>query len=69
MGIGFKFIKFSRIGSINLEIDDKYYATDEKHLLKKRLERGIDFSRYIEKIKAGKATVNVEDDKKNMQKE
>ena len=68
LGIGFKFIKFSRIGNIKLEIDDEYYATDEQYLLEERLERSQDFSRYIEKIKAGKATVNVEDDKKKYAK-
>jgi hypothetical protein len=52
--LGFKFIKFPRIGGIGLNIDTKYIAENKLYSLKERLDRSFECAKYIEKLGAGK---------------
>jgi len=54
LNLGFKFIKFPRIGGIGIKIDEKYIAKDKNYSLKERLERSFEFAKYVETLGAGK---------------
>ena len=56
--LGFKFLKFPRIGAVGLNIKDRYLAKDENYPLKERLERSFECAKFIESLGAGKSKLH-----------
>ena len=57
LDMGFKFIKFSRIGQPSLDINKKYFAEEKSYSLEDRLNRSSICARYIENLGLGKANL------------
>lgn len=58
LALGFKFIKFPRIGILSLDIDAAYFAKDEIYPLEERLSRSFECSGFIESLGSGKSRLH-----------
>jgi len=56
--LGFKFIKFPRIGAVGLDIESKYFAEDTKFTLNERINRTFECSKFIENLGSGKSKLH-----------
>lgn len=56
--LGFKFLKFPRIGAVGLNIEGQYLAEDINYPLKERLERSFECASFIESLGAGKSKLH-----------
>lgn len=56
--LGFKFIKFPRIGAVGTNIEGQYLAKDETYPLKERTKRSFECIKFIESLGAGKSKLH-----------
>ena len=58
IGMGFKFLRFPRIGGHGIDADAEYAAKDTNFSLTERLNRSFEFARFVEELGAGKGKLN-----------
>jgi len=56
--LGFRFLKFHRIGAVGLNVGDQYLAKDEAYTLEERIERSFECAKVIESLGAGKSRLH-----------